>query len=348
MVKNRHRGTVSITLIRILLKYIEKAGFDPVEICGNLGIDISLLMADAERVSDKLFRSIWDEALQLTHDQNFGLHFGKEIAYNYPGGHVLFTAMVNCPTVSDALERFIRYNTLMVQNVIQPKMEMHHDHVHISWDILNRKVKIERHISEALLSSYMYMFRHVTDDNLNLVEVRFKHPKPIDTREHQQIFNAPLLFEKPANELVIEKGVLKIPILLANPQLLETLDDFAQKLLDKLTISNTWSDRVIKLLSNLLIRGEETGIEIIANELATSVRNLQIKLKEEGSTYRELIDKVRKEIALSYLREKKESGVTICDIAFLLGFSEQSAFNHAFKRWTGSTPRKYSRKMATM
>ena len=348
MAKSRQQGTVSMTLIHILLKYIEKAGFDPIGICSDIGADISILADNVERVPDKLFRSVWDEAVKRTNDQNFGLHFGKEIAYNYPGGHVLFTAMVNCPTVSDALERFIRYNTLMVQNVIQPKMAMHQDHVHISWDALNRDVKIGRHISEALLSSYMYMFRHVTDDNLNLVEVRFKHSEPADTHEHDKIFGAPLLFEKAANELVIEKSVLEIPILLANPQLLKTLDDFAQTLLNRISIPNTWSDKVIKLLSKLLIRGERTSIEIIATDLATSVRNLQIKLKEEKTTYRELLDKVRKEIALSYLREKKESDVTICDIAFLLGFSEQSAFNHAFKRWTGTTPRKYSRKMAAM
>jgi AraC-like DNA-binding protein len=98
---------------------------------------------------------------------------------------------------------------------------------------------------------------------------------------------------------------------------------------------------VIRLIGSLLVRGEKNSIEIIASSLGMSPRNLQFKLKEEKTTYQNLLGAVRKEIALSYLREKE---ATICDIAFLLGFSEQSAFNHAFKRWTGFTPREYLRK----
>jgi AraC-like DNA-binding protein len=68
---------------------------------------------------------------------------------------------------------------------------------------------------------------------------------------------------------------------------------------------------------------------------------LQTKLKEEGTSYRQILDQVRKELALDYL-ERPE--MTMFDIAFLLGFSEQSAFNHAFKRRTGSSPKEYQKR----
>ena len=120
------------------------------------------------------------------------------------------------------------------------------------------------------------------------------------------------------------------------------MEQFAQKLLDRLYVSDVWSDKVVRLLGQLLVRGEDISIENVAKNLAMSVRNLQIKLKDEGASYRRLLDAVRKEIALSYL---KENEVSVCDIAFLLGFSEQSAFNHAFKRWTGINPRQYLKKV---
>ncbi len=223
-------------------------------------------------------------------------------------------------------------------DAIQPKMELKGDLVYLSLDIIKKGLSVPRHIAEALLSSYIHMFRHLTEDNLNLIEVRFQHPRSVDITEYEHVFNAPVLFEQSNNELLIERNFLELPILLANSELLEALEGFAQKLLDRLYVSNTWSDKVIRLLGNLLVRGEKTEIEAIAGSLALSVRNLQIKLKKEGTTYRKLFDLVRKEIALSYLKEKE---LSICDIAFVLGFSEQSAFNHAFKRWTGATPREF-------
>jgi len=341
MVIARPKATVSITLVRILLKYIARAHADFVEICHTVGLDLSLVENSEARISAKQFQAIWEEAVKRINNRNFGLHFGVEIAKNYPGGHVLFNAMMNSPTVGEAMDRFIRYNNLMA-DAVQPKMEVENNLVHLSLDTVNKDVKIPRHISEALLSSYIHIFRHLTENKLKLIRVRFSHSQPEDIREHKRIFEAPILFGQADNELVIERNFLDLPIFLADPEFLETLDRFAQRLLDRLYLSSTWSDRVIRLLGNLLVRNKKTDIETIAESLGMSVRNLQLKLKEEGTTYQKLFSTVRKEIALNYLKEKE---ATICDIAFLLGFSEQSAFNHAFKRWTGFTPREYLRRV---
>ena len=84
--------------------------------------------------------------------------------------------------------------------------------------------------------------------------------------------------------------------------------------------------------------GREINLDVVAGILAMSPRNLQLKLKEEGNTYQEVLDDLRKNIALDNL---KEPSVAIGDLAFLLGYSDQSAFNHAFKRWTGKTPKQF-------
>jgi len=340
MVSTRPGTTVSVALVRILLNYVARLGLAHIDICAAAGVDLSIVADSEARISVKEFLTLWEIAVEKTGNQNFGLHFGKEIGKHFPGGHIHFIVMVNCPTVRDAMERLIRYNNLMADATL-PKMVLQDDLLYFSLDVLNPNIEISRHISEALLSSFIHMFRHLTENNMNLVEVRFKHSCPEDTREHQNIFEAPILFDQPHNELVIEREFLDLPILLANPELLENLEQFAQKLLDRLYVSDVWSEKVIRLLGNLLVRGEETGIENIAMNLAMSVRNLQIKLKKEGTSYRRLLDAVRKEIAMSYLKGKE---VAICDIAFLLGFSEQSAFNHAFKRWTGFNPRDYLKK----
>ena len=337
MIETRLRTSVSIIIVRILLKYVEKKGIESFEICKTAEIDSSILKNSQARVSAKQFRAVWEAAVAKAGDVNFGLNFGKEMAQNFPGGHILYNVMMNCPTVRDAAEKFIHYNGLMA-DAVQPRLAQEGNFIYLTISNSNFKYKIPRHISEALLSSYVNIFRHITEDNFNLVEVRFKHKMPEDTAQHEIFFRSPLLFEQPANELVIAKECLELPIFLANPGLLKPLEQIAQKFIDHLYLSDNLSDKVIRLLSNLLTKGERTNIETIAASLAMSVRSMQIKLKEERTSYQKLLDSVRKEIALSYLQEED---VTICDIAFLLGFSEQSAFNHAFKRWTGGSPKRF-------
>ena len=86
------------------------------------------------------------------------------------------------------------------------------------------------------------------------------------------------------------------------------------------------------------MHGEVPSIEALAHNLAISIRHLQRELQAKGTSYQQLLDATRKELALRYL---KKPNVTVHDVAFLLGFSEPSAFHRAFKRWTGQTPRTY-------
>jgi AraC-like DNA-binding protein len=140
------------------------------------------------------------------------------------------------------------------------------------------------------------------------------------------------------NELVFDRQDLSLPVFLANPELLDVLERYAQRLLERLHTPDTWAGRVTQSLGRILVQGERPSLNAVAFHLAVSTRHLQGQLQAEGTTYRSLLDQVRKELALDYL---KRPDMTMCDIAFLLGFSEQSAFTHAFKRWTGSSPTEY-------
>ena len=337
VVGKKQKASVSINVIRILLKYLTKCGIDCDAPCKAAGIDALILKDHEARISTKQFDIIWKEAVKKADDINFGLHFGREIANSYFGGNILFSMMTNSATVGNAMEIFCRYHTLMEDSIL-PKMKVEDDFAFFLWESIDPHFEISRHISEALLCAYVYIIRRITENNSGLLEVRFRHKRPKDIREHKEVFLVPLLFDQPKNELVIEKNTLNLPVFLADPKLLETLEHLAKNLLDSLYPQNIWTDKVISLISKLLSGGEKTDIKAIAANLAVSARNLQNRLKEEKTSYQRILDQVRKEVALNYLTQKD---VTICDIAFLLGFSEQSAFNHAFKRWSGLTPGQY-------
>lgn len=130
------------------------------------------------------------------------------------------------------------------------------------------------------------------------------------------------------------------PILLADAELLTRLEPFAQEMLRRLAPAESWSERVRHELYQAMLRGDRPMLSSVASALAISPRHLQNKLRQEGATYRVLLDELRQETALQYL---ERGDVPLVDVAFLLGFSEQSAFNHAFKRWTGTSPQQYRR-----
>lgn len=83
------------------------------------------------------------------------------------------------------------------------------------------------------------------------------------------------------------------------------------------------------------LKREEPSLPLIARQIAMSPRSIQMKLKEEGVTFRQLLDEVRMNIAVSHL---SENAISTADLSFLLGFSEPSAFHRTFKKWTGITP----------
>ena len=332
------KHSVSVRMILMLLKNVSGTGINTQAICDAVGLTSKTLEDPETRIPFDCMENIWKEVALKTKDNDFGLHLGESI-HDYPGGNIVLSVMLNCPTVGEALNKFCCYHNLM-SDAIQPKLDVKDKLAYLSWETANPRLKPSRHISEALLSIFKTILKQLTENSFSPVEVHFKHASPQDIREHKRIFQAPLLFNQIKDELVIEKRHLEKPIFLADPQLLEALERYALNLIHKIYLPNSWADKVICLLGKGM-QGEKPSVESIASKLAVSVRSLQKKLSREGTTFQQLLDYSRKEMAIQFLKNPE---MTLCDIAFMLGFSEQSAFNHAFKRWTGKTPKQYLQK----
>ncbi len=330
--------TVSMDLTNIFLDYIAKIGIDPDELCKLAGIETSELKEkDERRISVDRFGVLWDAAVKKSDDPDFGLHSIKDISKNIPGGHILFSVVLNCSTVEQALKKFFRYHALM-NNVINPKMELDNDFFYVTWDLFDPEFSNTRQISEALLCVYFYILTNLTQNKMELVEVHFAHQQPENISEHKNIFQVPLKFEQPLNQLVVKREILDLPLYWANPKLLKTLEHFAETSMEKIHPEKTWTNKTIDSINQKMANGEKITLKLIAGTMGLSIRNLQNKLNEEDNNFQTIFNDLRKNIAFQYLKRKD---VAIMEVAFLLGFSEQSSFNHAFKRWTGTTPKEY-------
>ena len=184
------------------------------------------------------------------------------------------------------------------------------------------------------LATVAALTRLLTDADWSPLEIKFKHRAPRNTAEHERLFGSTISFGGAANQVVFDAKTLSLPVVKADPRLCALLDRHAEALLAKYPRQDTLIDRVRSIIRNEL-NGGDPSLERVAGELALSPRTMQRRLREQGSSHQELLDQLRRDLAISYLREPE---MALCEVAYLLGFSESSAFHRAFKRWTGMTP----------
>jgi AraC-like DNA-binding protein len=333
MVMTKRQTTASADLVRVLLKYAAALGLELNGLWSGAGLGPQGPPAGPARIPIAQFNALWQAVARRAGDPAFGLHLAEASA-SLPGGSLVLMVMANCPTLGDAMRKLIRYHGLAT-DFVQLRLAESGRVARYSWQPIQPDLPLDRHYAEAVLCGLVLMLRHLSEGKMRLVEIRFRHPRPADTSEHARILDCPLAFSQPRNELALHREDLALPIFLANPELLARLEGFAQEMLDRLSPDESWAGRVTDLIGQTMLRGDRPALEAIASELAISPRHLQNKLRAEGTTYRALLDELRRETALKYLQEPD---VPLVDLAFLLGYSEQSAFNHAFKRWTGASP----------
>jgi AraC-like DNA-binding protein len=169
------------------------------------------------------------------------------------------------------------------------------------------------------------------------IEVRFPHSAPENTSEHYRLFGCSVKFGRDRGELLFSRDLLEMPFLSADVNLQAILEAQVVAMLQKLPKSDAVTDAVRRYLAGELCNGEPT-LEQIAPRLHMSARTLHRRLEDEGTSFRQILTEVRRELATRHLSERR---LAIGEIAFLLGFSEPSAFHRAFKRWTGYAPLTY-------
>jgi AraC-like DNA-binding protein len=171
---------------------------------------------------------------------------------------------------------------------------------------------------------------------LGISEVWFPHARPADASHHEALFRCTLRFDAPFPAIRMPEWLMNVPMPNADSALAALLERHAANELARLPKPG-FAQRVQEATLELMPRGE-AGAEQVARKLGTSARTLHRRLSEEGTTFRELSDELRRHLALGYLYEKD---LALSEIAFVLGFSNTNAFHKAFKRWTGTTAGAY-------
>jgi AraC-like DNA-binding protein len=304
-------------------------GYDPVPFLKEQGIDRELLLDPDATLPMAVCVGLLAAAVRATGDDNLGLHLAKRAELGSFDVH--FYAMVSSPTLGAAFERVCRYQRLIHESS-QVRLVTSADCAVLSHR-LAAGMAAPRQTAELLLAAWVRTGRVATGTKWSPVEVRFAHRAPRDWREHERFFGAPVRFATGENALVLPAALLELPCRRTDPSLLSVLDRYAADRLGA-PAAATFAGRAGAVLFDELQAGHVTAHRLAAR-LAVSVRTLHRSLAAEGTSYRQLLDQQRLDIAERHLMDDR---VSVAEVAFLVGFSELSAFHRAFKRWTGRTP----------
>ncbi|MBA3804130.1 MAG: AraC family transcriptional regulator [Acidobacteria bacterium] len=328
--------TISVKAIGKIVDAALAAGVRPEQLYRAVHFDPALLDDAENRIPYAQIVALYEAAARLTNDTAFGLHLSERASPKV--FDILGYVMLNSPTLGEAIGRIVRYHSIWTDGAAY-NLEVKGDVARLGYRYVNLKEDECRHDCEMTLGITLRFARLATGVDWTPLAVNFAHARPSDISEHRRIFRSPIYFSRPANVIVFASSLLNLPLQEADSALCAVLDRHAEELLTKFPGRGGVIDEVRALLFEAL-NGGDASLEAISGQLGTSPRTLQRKLKEEGTTHQDLLDELRRDLSKRYLSEPQ---MAICEVAYLLGFSEPSAFHRAFRRWTGITPKEYRR-----
>lgn len=264
----------------------------------------------------------------------FSVRVGQEMKMDDYG--VLGLSWKTCSRAKEIFERSERYFKLL-SNTYVFKVEQQGDYSNILLfrDAHRRGVELS---NEATFSATVVVLRAMTETNILPVKVSFKHRAPLDLTDYEKAFQCPVLFEQKQNAITYRRQDLEKRTAKADASINRFLVERVEEETKGIELS---SNRIVTDVEALIKDALPSGIPAvvqIGQHMGMSNRTLTRRLSESGVTFRDLIKNVQIEIAQDMLRNSSSS---MAEIAFQTGFSEQSAFSRAFKRWTGYSPAGY-------
>lgn len=277
--------------------------------------------------------ALWEAIARRTRDPGFGVGAGAALRVRQLG----LLGYVACfsPTLLDAWHRIHRYGRLITEEV---EISIRESRPGATLAIRRIAPGWQQPLSQDyLLAGALQMSRELTAVDIVPLEVRVTYERPSSAVAHIRHFRCPLHFGASTTALIFRLSDLSLPIVRADETLAGYLSEYADVVLSSLTRGSTMRHTVRAAIWSVLGEGKPS-LERVAAALRIPPRTMQRRLSAEGTSLHREIEEIRKTMATALLRDRSYS---IADVAFLLGFSEPSAFFRSFRRWTGATPRQF-------
>lgn len=322
-----HLG-IAQTMAATLSKY----GLDPDPLFTEAGLPTLAEFKPQDRLDALKMQQVWRKGEALTGDPAFGLMFADTLKAGAFQG--LGFACVTSDTLLDALERVAKYYRLISSQgeVIVETTDM----TMLWYKIPAPKGAGAPASLDGALGTILKICRLASGDEFAGRRVELQRPHPGNTSAFEAFFKCSVDFDAEENRIWFDSAVLKQPLPMANQELARAND---QVVIDYLARCS--EPQLVSKIRGIVIEALPTGVPNqaeIAGHVHQSLRTFQRRLKDEGYTFRQLVEEIRQDLAVSYL---KEAGKSIGEVTYLLGYTEPTNFTRSFKRWTGLSPLEY-------
>jgi AraC-like DNA-binding protein len=321
------------TLGQIVARVFEMYGLDAQAMFGRHGIDPAVLSDPNARIPSRTWDSLARDAVALIPDPAFGLLAAR--CWHPSNLGALGYAWLTSSTLRTGLGRVVRYWRLLGEasstRLVESSAGLKFVLARQAPDPVSSAVTVD-----FVMSLLVDMCRMNAGSSLRPLAVHLRRARPKDSEAFRRHFGCVVHFAAGEDSFTLSRADVDRPLPTSNRQLAATLDRIlAEQLahLDKNDVVTRCQARLLDQLSS-----GELSADVMAEQLHMSRRTLQRKLAEADLTYQKLVDDTRRDLAMRHLEDPRHS---ITDVTFLLGFSQQSAFTRAFRRWTGMSPSEY-------
>ena len=326
--------TVNNALVKYFLDVFVSLGLDKEELLKTAALEEkNLNMLDLRSPRDKFLKLINTGNSRLG-DPAIGLHIGESLDLDRLG--IFGQLILNSRDLMEALIQFSRYNNLLSGNTDLKLIEQDNRVI-----VSDRQRNAFQRGAETTFAAIVTFPPKICHQIINPLVVRFQHKEPAYIQEYKRIFNCPIKFNQPENQLVFDRKSLDVKIPTHNQYLAEIIRSHADFLLQQVDRTKRFQDEVKKVIIQNLHTGL-VDIKMVSNQLGASRWTVYRKLKSENISFQELLNMVQKDLTLSYLQAREHP---IHEIAALVGFSSPSTFHRAFKKWTGQSPKEYQKQI---
>ena len=332
--------SVAVHFLRLLTDYVTLQGLAVDDLLKLAGIEQDVLNDPNGRLSYASFNHLCELAADMLNEPCLGLKMGQGVRPGHLGSYGF--ALMACSTGFELIQQAARYSALAI-DAGHHVIEIHGEQCIRHWrSSLPGSMPLGRIQDELNLASWLTLARWFsTHYELNPDWVSFRHPRPDDVSEYERLFRCPLKFNAPETTVAFKAEYLRLSLPHGDEKLRRVMNDLCEQLLKQLgdALEPSWLAIARRTVLESFSHGEPQ-ISLVARATGLSEAQLKDNLSQRGLSFRSLVDDLRHSLALGYARDPS---LGLVDIAYLLGFSEQSAFQRAFKRWTGMTPGHYRR-----
>ncbi|MHC8306904.1 AraC family transcriptional regulator [Pseudomonas sp. PB3P13] len=323
--------TIASHFARAALGGARRRGFDYSEVLQQVGISAELLDEPRARIAPEQFTRLIQSLWQALDDE----YLGFAALPSKPGTFAMMChALIHCRNLDKALQRGLLFYSLFADG---PALTLTCEGEMIRLSLDDSQFRDPDHfLTESQLLVWHRLGSWLIGQRIRLEQATFSYPKPAHGAEYDLLFPCALAFSAAQSSLLFHSRYLALPLLQDERTLKHFLERSPADLLSRPDDGDSLSSQLRRLLS----RDSSTwpDLEAVAAHLHISPQTLRRHLREEGSSFQELKDQLRRDIAIYHL---SRADLSLQQIAEQLGFSEPSAFHRAFKKWTGLTPGAY-------